>query len=685
MNLLQRARESAIVAVMGFAVAACSGHDGESVGENGARATTVAASALNVGAGIYDITGPAAERGMMGYAMIDQQTAGIHLRLRSRAFVFESPATGKRAVFVSADLGAMAQGVQQAVMEKLRAKYGSLYRDENVLLSATHTHSGPGGYFTYALYDLTTFGFDRQNFNAISEGIFQSIVRAHDNLAPATAKLAEGDLLGASINRSPDAYLLNPAAERARYATDTDKLMTVMRIDRPTGEPVGVVDWFAVHGTSMGNDNKLISGDNKGYASFLFERSMGTNYRSAKTFVAAFAQSNEGDSSPNIFGGEDGGGANDFESTQLSAQKQYARAQELYAGASKALTGEVDFRQAYVSMDSVAVDPARTDGAAHTTCPAAIGISMLAGAEDGPGYGREGLTCAGVSDLLGGFVCDTVTTPCQGEKPIVLQMGTMKPYPWTPEVLPFQVLRIGSLAIVGVPFELTTMSGRRVRDTVSQELAGTGVDRVVIAGLSNAYAGYVATREEYAKQDYEGASTHFGPWALAAIQQNLAGLARAMKAGTAVAPGPLPRDLRNDQIDLQPGVVVDSPPLFKSFGDVDHDAASSYTRGQTAEVVFWSAHPKNDLRTQDTFLTVERKNADGTWQAVADDGDVATRYTWSRVDCLPTLACSHATIDWTIPSDAAPGTYRVRHFGNSKALDGTISAFTGTSRQFKVQ
>jgi len=684
MNVLRGvAGGAAKAAALCLAVAACSSH-GESVGEDDARAMSAAASTLNVGAGIYDITGPAAERGMMGYAMVDQQTAGIHFRLRSRAFVFESPANGKRAVFVSADLQGISQGVQQAVMEKLRAKYGSLYRDENVLISATHTHSGPGGFFTYALYNLTTFGFDRQNFNAISEGIFQSIVRAHDNVGPATAKLAEGDLLDASINRSPDAYLLNPPEERARYATDTDKKMTLVRFDRPTGEPVGVVNWFAVHATSMHNDNHLISGDNKGFASFLFEKTMATNYRSPKTFVAAFAQSNEGDSSPNILGGENGGGADDFASTEISARKQFTKAQSLYAAATTPLSGVVDFRQMYVKMDTVSVDPSRTDGQAHSTCTAAIGISMIAGAEDGPGFGREGLTCAGVHDLFSQFACDTVTTPCQGEKPIVLETGSMQPFPWTPEVLPFQVIRLGNLALVGVPFELTTMSGRRVRDTVAAELAGTGVDRVVIAGLANAYAGYVATREEYAKQDYEGASTHFGPWALAAIQQNVAGLAHAMKAGAAVDPGPTPRDLRNDQIDLQPGVVVDSPPLFKSFGDVDHDAAASYARGQTAEVVFWGAHPKNDLRIQDTFLTVERKNADGTWQMVADDGDVATKYKWARVACVPTLACSHVTIDWTIPADAAAGTYRIRHFGNAKALDGKISAYSGTSRQFTV-
>ena len=40
-----------------------------------------------VGSGIYDITGPAGEIVMMGFAVSEQKTAGIHMRLRSRAFV----------------------------------------------------------------------------------------------------------------------------------------------------------------------------------------------------------------------------------------------------------------------------------------------------------------------------------------------------------------------------------------------------------------------------------------------------------------------------------------------------------------------------------------------------------------------------------------------------------------------
>ena len=43
-------------------------------------------------------------------------------------------------------------------------------------------------------------------------------------------------------------------------------------MDKATGEPLGVINWFAVHPTSMNNTNHLISGDNKGVASQMLER-----------------------------------------------------------------------------------------------------------------------------------------------------------------------------------------------------------------------------------------------------------------------------------------------------------------------------------------------------------------------------------------------------------------------------
>ncbi len=65
----------------------------------------------------------------------------------------------------------------------------------------------------------------------------------------------------------------------------------------------GLLTWFPVHCTSMNNTNRLISGDSKGAAE-QFAEHWGRRQEKgfAKGFVAAFAQSNVGDTSPNTGG-----------------------------------------------------------------------------------------------------------------------------------------------------------------------------------------------------------------------------------------------------------------------------------------------------------------------------------------------------------------------------------------------
>lgn len=643
-----------------------------------------APAAFRVGAGIYDITGPVVELRMMGYAMLHQMTRGLRNRLRARAFVVESPCSDRRVALVTADVGLLTQAVHTAVLRRLDQFFGDRYTSENVLLAATHTHSGPGGYSHYTLYNLTILGFSEQSFRTVVDGIVRAIALADANLTSASIHLAEGEVENATLNRSRIAYDENPSDERALYADDTDRSMTLLHFTDDDGLPLGMINWFGVHATSVGNQNRLINGDNKGYAAQAVERRFGTDYAQARTFVAAFAQGSEGDVSPNIFGGTDGGGADDFESAAISGGKQAERAIELMADRSQPLSGPIDFRQTYVAMDAVEVAPAWTGGAAATTCPAAIGFSMLAGAEDGPGVGREGLTCAAPQAWWQRAACLLTTSKCQAEKPIALQMGKRRPYPWTPEVLPLQIVRIGQLAIAALPFEITTMAARRLRATVASELAPIGVTHTVVAGLANAYTGYVATREEYRVQHYEGASTHFGPWTLAALRQEFARLAGAMRAGVLLAAGPAPRNLADRQVAVPPGPTHDATPLGVEFGDVHFDVRPSYRLGETVRVVFAGAHLGHDSRLQDTFLAVERQQGDD-WLRVADDDTWETAVEWERDYCLPALACSRITVTWTIPHDATAGRYRIRHFGSHRSLHSRAAThYTGTSSTFDV-
>ena len=47
--------------------------------------------------------------------------------------------------------------------------------------------------------------------------------------------------------------------------------MTVVRFDDENGAGRGFLSFFAVHGTSLYENNTLVSADNKGMAAFLYE------------------------------------------------------------------------------------------------------------------------------------------------------------------------------------------------------------------------------------------------------------------------------------------------------------------------------------------------------------------------------------------------------------------------------
>ncbi|KAJ7959748.1 Neutral ceramidase [Quillaja saponaria] len=223
-----------------------------------------------IGLGSYDITGPAADVNMMGYANTEQVASGVHFRLRARTFIVAEP-KGNRVAFVNLDACMASQLVTIKVIERLKARYGGLYTEKNVAISGIHTHAGPGGYLQYVVYIVTSLGFVHQSFDVIVDGIEKSIVQAHENLRSGSIFVNKGELLDAGVNRSPSGYLNNPAAERSKYKYDVDKEMTLLKFVDDQWGPVGSFNWFATHGTSMSRTNVLISGDNKGAAARFME------------------------------------------------------------------------------------------------------------------------------------------------------------------------------------------------------------------------------------------------------------------------------------------------------------------------------------------------------------------------------------------------------------------------------
>lgn len=636
----------------------------------------------------------------------------------------------KTICFVSIDTGMGSDLLNMLVLKRLdellpeqqlpKKTHKRLCHLENLSISGTHTHSSPGGFLQYALYQITSMGFSNEVMETYVEGIAQAILRAYNHLENGTIQMAKETFLGeehvANINRSPTSYLLNPQWERDIYAEegDTDKTMLQLKFSTRgkaegtegafmSSKLIGILNWFAVHGTSMNSTNQLISGDNKGYASYCMEKYVNgqETLPGQGDFVAAFASTNLGDVSPNTGGprcldtGEPcdlatstcngrnakciaSGPGNDMEeSTEIIGRMQVDMATKLlqHGNGGAYLNGSVAFRHSFVDMSNRNVT--LESGKVVHTCPAALGYGFAAGTTDGPGsfdFTQGENISSPFWNLIGGFLSPPTRKQkeCHDPKPILLNTGGVTlPYPWDPDSVPISIFQIGRLFIVSVPCEFTTMAGRRLRRAVKKIAVDKGISNpeVTIAGLANSYTHYVTTFEEYAGQRYEAASTLYGPHTLLAYIQEFKRLMHDLLDGRPSTTDDAPVNLSQKQISLIPPVIFDTIGFGRKFGSVAIDSKDSYARGEdTVFVSFRSANPRNNQRIEGTFLAVDHLLDDGSWKTLYVDGDWVTKFVWnSDIDAL---GFSFAEIYWTIPPEAKQGIYRICHFGTRRTLIG---------------
>ena len=361
--------------------------------------------------------------GFDGYASLDQLGTGLRQRLYSRAFIIANPNNPQDTfVYLVLDCQSGDTGVRHGVLQGL-ASLGDEYKrygERNLALTGTHSHSGPGGWHNYLLPQIPTKGFSKHAFEPLVEGTLLSIKRAHENLALGHLNFGSIDLKDANINRSPYSYDANPEDEKARYPANVDKFMTMLKFNRLSdSKTTGVLTFFPVHGTSLYNNNTLVTGDNKGVAEWLFERSVESDDEFTDDFVAGFSQSNVGDTSPNVKGAwcEDGSGEkcrytdstcngktepchgrgpffrekdNGAKSCFEIGRRQYAAAKQLYKNIKSDPTpirggSNVAAFHMFKDVSDHYKFQSPWNSSMLTTCPPALGFSFAGGTTDGPG------------------------------------------------------------------------------------------------------------------------------------------------------------------------------------------------------------------------------------------------------------------------------------------------------------
>lgn len=500
---------------------------------------------------------------LFGWGIPTNVAHGAATPMYARAFVVDDGRTPL--AFVVLDVGVITLTLRRHVLQELRSRHPECpIEDAHILLTATHTHSGPSGYSEYLFYGFSGPGLSKKVVDTYARGAADAIAAAWRERVDAELHFGTADMplsTPVAFNRSLQPHLRNeelretapPSAEEATY-----RRMTLLRMTRKTDRsPIGVLSWFATHATSVHSDNTKIHGDNRGLAAEAMETELRERY--GREVITAFAQEAAGDVTPNfrwdacrklVIGAHD----DDADSAHYVANALRRLAGDILRDedALQALTPVTAGELRYVHLARLHIDTPGGNEAPIQLGDAVMGLGFMEGTREGPGpfhglrriartattwlretrggrgrelranqgnklpfldtgEGRMG-KAFGLLPLLHprvpGFIDPSVATYKR-----YVRAGAVDDLPWTPTVLPFQVLRLGQLWISTIPGEPTTMAGMRLRAAISEAVASAGdrAEHTVIAGYSNDYAAYVTTREEYFEQWYEGASTMFGP------------------------------------------------------------------------------------------------------------------------------------------------------------------------------
>jgi neutral ceramidase len=520
----------------------------------GWAAPEAGATGLSAGVGKADIT-PRTGYYLGGWTRADRVAQGQHTRLWARALVLQEG--DRKIALVAVDLFMVPGGIVKQVGDALADRGLS---EQTILISASHTHSGPGGYANFKTFNTAAPSLgtvtdplsfyrlldpkpaDPQLYSFLVRRITEAIRRADADLGPAAAGWGSAEIHGLTMNRSIEAHLADHgmslqrgqgSAEQdpAGVAHTIDPQVNVLRVDKVVGGrrvPIGGWSTFADHGTVTKSSFPYYNQDHHASAIQVFERGVRRAGRvpPRQTVLNVYGNSNEGDQSAGLV--RDGPAASDYVGRVEAAAMLRA-----WRSAQPNREPALDSRWTRVCFCGQ-----QTEGGAVADY-AMIGFPFLTGSEEerGPLFDLTRVPFEGTRNPL--------PVPGQGHKAgIPLSADSV------PKAVPLMAVRVGDGVIVTLPGEPTREVGARVRDAVT---AATGVGRVVVSGLANEFIQYLTTPEEYDRQHYEGGSTLYGPLSSNLLKGELAELSRRLLSGEP-AQGAYPLDPTN-------GVSPDGPPF----------------------------------------------------------------------------------------------------------------------------
>jgi len=667
---------------------------------------------LRAGFGARDITPPPGV-GMSAFSADSRQAVGFRQRLYARAIVLEDN-SGERVALVVVDLGMVSLVLHRRVADRT-LRSGTGIGADRLLLSATHTHSGPGNFFAADGYNANAgrfIGFDPVVTDFLINGIAGAIEDAASDLQPAQAGWRFEPVWDFTFNRSYEAYernitprvTVNPAAARRLDQQAVDSTFALLRVDRCDQQwencaPRGAYGVFPIHSSNIPASNNLFDSDIHG----VIARTVEDHIRLVRSGGSASAPADATAGSGAYFllaqgaHGDVGANLRDpvpcrlyrflperrpagprtlpapeawrapmseveacLDETRLEvdsfASALGTRATEIFDRAAATLSSDLSIGRAFKTVDL------RTYTGTHQICwPPRMGAAGVGGAEKG--YIRtwkQRLFFFNLNFVEGRSAARATPNGCFGHKKV--QLGVLIKEYTLPQVFQFGVYRLGDVLVGSVPVEPTTEVGALIRETILGN-GPPGVERALAVSLANGYASYVASAQEYEAQYYEGGSTLYGPNTGAMLADELGQLAASLRGAS-------------------PTVAVDAALAFHAESPTHFWAPRPIPAGFRREVfdlacgaygvrVRWTdLRPGTLIPADGPILQIERDSA-GQWVFLADDANPEV-----QVQAIEERGDGYVWEARWVPQSVPAGSYRLRLLARQGLVEAVGSACT---------
>ncbi len=423
------------------------------------------AATLRAGAAAVDVTPQQFPLNMPGGFSANPAT-GAHDPLHSRALVLDDGKTAFAMVVVD-NLGLASETTADA---KAIASARTGIPVDRMLISATHTHSGPSSNSRES--DANGFAYRK----LLAEGIAESIIRAHGKLRPAAVGAAAHPLPDEVFNRrwflkpgrmplNPygklDQVKMNPGTDPAtldRPAGPTDPDITVISVQDAKRKPLALFANYSLHYVGASPAGQM-SADYFGE----FARLMPSRVRGDEDFVAMMSNGTSGDIN-NIPFLVTRPPREPFEQIRIVAQKAADTAWLAHRKIEKHDTAPV----LGMIQREIALKYRKPSAEQVVEAREVLAIKDPAAKEKLPrlaeNYARGAIAAAERKE-------ETIT--------VILQ-----------------AIRIGDLAVCGIPFEAFVEIGLDLKKR-------SPFPRTMVIGLANARHGYLPTPEHHQLGGYE--------------------------------------------------------------------------------------------------------------------------------------------------------------------------------------